>query len=194
MSVNMPQRHLGNRTIPRMAICILAAASAVLMGPAVASVAAAPHVLTISHFYETNNNTVYLTTDGTTPYGAAETGSAPGRDINLSDTGFRWVDPDGSCGSGGCEVYHLVLNSGYCLGPNNTYEVVEIRDCSSANIDWALKSPSPTIDALWINTAESDSVGHDIFLSGGRAKGLNIVPCGVGAIPCYGQYINWSAG
>jgi hypothetical protein len=192
MSVNTPQRHLGNWTIHRSVICILAAALAVVMGPAGASVAASPHVLTLYHFFETYNSTVYLTTDGTTPYGAAETGSGPGRDIAVSDTGHRWVDPDVTCGGGGCEVFHLVVGSGYCLAPNNTNQLVEIRDCSNAGVNWAFKGSSPALDGLWINTYWSDAFGSDQFMAGSKDKGLNIFPCGNVGISCFGQYKNWS--
>jgi hypothetical protein len=194
MLVNAPQHHLGNRTIHHTGICILAVVLAVFMGPAVANATTSPHVLTISHFYETNNDTVYLVTDGTTPYGDAETGNPPGRDIYLSDTGFRYVDPSGLCGSAGCEVYHLVLNSGYCLAPDNSYVFVEIRDCSNSNVNWAVKGSPPTLDALWINVGASDAFGSDQVLAGSKDKGLDIELCGLTiGISCSGLYTNWSA-
>lgn len=187
---------------PRITLTVLTgfaviAALTGMLAPVPASAhGARSNVLTTFHLLETNNPSVYLTTDGVTPYGKAETGSRPGRDVMILQTGNTYQDPAGLCHAnpdGNCDVYILELGSGYCLGSDNIGYSVEIRDCSSLFDLWALVAPgSVTTDDLWINVTQSQAAGYSQLMAGTRATGNVITLCSWYTY-CTGLYTNWNA-
>lgn len=170
-----------------VAISVIVTAISFALVPASAS-ATSP-----GHLYETNNNTVYLTTDGTVPYGAAETGSSPGRDIYFINTGQTYNDPSGYCPSGGCPVYQLQLSSGYCIAPDNGYVFLEIRDCSNADTNWAITVSNNAYEL--IDRSASNAAGADQVMAGDKAKGDQMQLCGFTiGLSCFNNlYFRWDA-
>lgn len=154
---------------------------------------ASPQVLTIVHLQETSNPTVYLVTDGTVPYGKAETGNPPGRDLSFFRTGNTYSDPAGLCISDAgnvCPVYQIELNSGYCLAADNLGGSVEIRDCSNANTLWAFVGQQVTTDARWISVNQSTMDGFSMLMAGTKTTG-NVITLCAWFSGCNGYYTNW---
>jgi hypothetical protein len=145
-----------------------------------------------SHLYETYNSTVYLGTVGTVLYDDAVTVNSPGRDLTLTNTGKTFSDPNALCPINGCPIYSFVLNSGFCIGDNNTYSEVEIRNCEGTLEQWALLGSSPTDNARWLNVAATNFYGFDQVLDGYSTTGLDIITCNYNSCPS-GNFSRWSA-
>jgi hypothetical protein len=172
----------------------IALAIAVIVGAiSLAFVPSAASARSAFHLYETNNNTVYVTTDGTVPYGAAETGSSPGRDLYLGSTGQNYSDPSGYCPRGGCPVYLFILGSGYCLAPDNSFTFLEIRDCTNAGAYWAVAIPQSGNGYEFINRAASNAASSTQFMAGDGSKGFQLELCGFTiGISCFSNlYTKW---
>jgi hypothetical protein len=147
----------------------------------------------VVHLHETYNGSMYLTTDGTSPYGLAETGLSPGRDLTLIDTGHTYHDPSGICPASGCEIFDMVLNSGFCLGSDNSYIEVEIRNCTDDLEWWAIKYPPPAVDDVFINVAASNALSSfgDQVMDGTESTGVPIYICTYQHCP-KDTFTNWS--
>lgn len=186
-------------------MALLAAVAVIVPLTTIASAAPVHHarssvLVTHDHLFETFNSSIYVTTDGTALYSTAETGSSPGRDLTITDTGFKDTTDSPLCTQNSpCEVYQLVTNLGFCLGVNNAETKVEIRDCSphsggqTSATNWA--RPGSSFDnTYWLNTLQSLDEFNSSVLNGGASSGQVIIACDpfAGGTCAAGTYSKWS--
>jgi len=159
---------IGAMTGRRMAL--LGAGLTVAIATTLVSTAGAAHADThTARWHTASGKGLYITTDGTTPFGAAESGNPPGR-ILTSDSSGRYHDPDGVCGQIGCLEWNMILDSGYCLAATNTSGNIDIKSCSADGTVWAFLLVSSTA-GKWISVDQSNAHGSDYYMTGDNVVG-----------------------
>jgi hypothetical protein len=157
-------------------LTLLLAAAAALTGTG----AARADTVTLTWAWKTaGGGHLYVTTDGTTPYGFAESGNAPGRTFTSTSSG-TYSDPNDMCTappSTSCTEYNLKLNSGYCIAATSGLNV-DIKPCNADGTVWALLFTGGS-DFMWINVEMSNKYGSDVVLTGDNVLGDPLtVNCG----------------
>jgi hypothetical protein len=185
-------RHLGGQTCRQVVLfglcLILAMVTALMTTTWVAHASTTP--TTIPARWKTAfGNHLFITTDGTTPYGAAESGNAPGRTLT-STSSSAYNDPSGKCArspSGRCLEWNLQLNSGYCLAATNSSGEIDIKPCDADGTVWALLILGNTDE--WISVEVSNAKGTDYVMTSDNVVDDRLTTDCQGCTP--GTYQQW---
>jgi hypothetical protein len=180
--------HLGAQTCRHVALlglCLILAMVTTLV-----TTTGVAHAATIPARWKTAyGNHLYITTDGTTPYGAAESGNPPGRTFT-STSSSSYNDPSGKCAKspdGQCLEWNLVLNSGYCLAATNGTGNIDIKPCSADGTVWALLILGSTDE--WISVEVSNAAGTDYVMTSDNVVGDRLTTDCIDCTP--GTYQQW---
>ena len=186
-------RNLGGHAFSRVALIGYAFCLALTMVMSLTATTGVANASTptsiISRWHTVFGNHLYITTDGTTPYGAAESGNAPGRQLT-SQSGNTYTDPSGLCAkspSRQCLIWNLQLDSGYCLAAVNTNLNIDIKPCSADGTAWALLIENS--GDKWINREISNTAGADYVMTSDNVVGDRLTSDCIGCTS--GTYQQW---
>ena len=166
-------RHLSGHTGRQVALfgfCLMLAMATTLISTTGVVQASTPTTI-LARWHTAFGNHLYITTDGTTPFGAAESGNAPGR-VLASQSGSAYNDPSGECAkspASRCVEWNLQLDSGYCLAATNGTNKIDIKPCNADGTVWALLIGSSA--DKWISVEISNAAGTDYVMTSDNGVG-----------------------